>query len=484
MAVQSPPPTHSPTPPAPAGTRRGGCGCGGCLLVLLLIVALVAAGIYFFAIVPASAGAPAPAQLSAYVEKVEVGTNNSGFAAAPTGRLIKPGNTVRTDSGGRASLLFPDGSVTRLAGSTTVTLTQETVDNQGHLHNLVLDQEAGRTYQTVQPLAGDAHFSLRGHGITADVRGTEFEVWLKPDRSALVKLFKGRLQLTSQRGSLDLISGRQLAIAADGGLGAATPIAADPADPFAAWLGAENAAAAGNRPGSLQIAHSAGPLAATGTPVESARYQFPGGDLTVALAYPGSAMKLEVVGASGAVVATAQGAQPIVIHIPNAAPGAYKARITGLVLDHGPEPWTVAFASNPPCTPVAPPSGGVAPGAQVRVTGSGFDLAQAVATAGLANGSLHIEPSPAGATVTGTVSANGLTWAGTADVYAAPPGLGVTVASGSLQGISVTSALAARLAELSGRSLESLNVGFVVDRVYSCKGAQGGMLVVEGHGQS
>ena len=198
-------------------------------------------------------------------------------------------------------------------------------------------------------------------------------------------------------------------------------------------------------------------------------------------------MKLEVIGHGGQVVASAQGPPPVVIKIPNAPPGTYKARMTALILDHGPETPSVTFASNAPCTSNQAPGGAVAPGTPVRVTISDSDLNQVLAQAGagvVGSASVHIQPSTGGAIVTGSVSTSGLTFSGTALIYAAPPGLGATIASASLNGITVTSQAAAQLAQISGHTLDSLHTGFTVDRVYSCKGPQGGMLVVEGHGES
>lgn len=485
MAVQPPPPAYSPAPPAPTQRRRGGCGCGGCLLILLLILALVAAAIYFFAILPASAGAPAPATLTVYLDKVEVGQNNGGFGTAHTGQQLNPGNTVRTDNGGRASLLFPDGSITRLAGATTVTLTQETVDSHGLMHRTILDQDVGRTYSTVQALVSSGgKFTVQGHGLTADVRGTEFEVWIKPDHSAVIKLIKGKLQIDDNGKSVTLTAGQQVTIAANGTIGTPTPIAPDPTDPFTAWIGSENAATAGNQGGSLQTAQSSAPLGTAGATADTGAYAFAGGDLTATLSYPGSMMKLQVINQAGQVVGAAQGPPPVVVKIPSAPAGMYKGRVTGVILDHGPEPWSVSFASNAPCSASQPPAGTVPAGTPVRVTIDDTQLALAVSQSGLNNSSIHIQPTNGGAIVTGNIRSAGASLSGTVLIYAAPPGLGVTIASASVNGISVTAQLSAAAAQLNNQALSSLHSGFLVDRVYSCKGPQGGMMVIEGHGES
>lgn len=485
MAVAPPPPTTAnPAPPPPAKRRRGGCGCGGCLGVLLLIVVLVAAAVYFFAIVPASAGAPAPAVLTVYLDRVDVNTGG-GFDRGHTGQALVAGNSVRTDAGGRASLAFPDGSISRLAGATSLTLEKENLDTHGALKQATLNQDTGRTYHSVQSLlGGGGHFTVRGHGITADVRGTEFEVLIRPDHSALIKLLKGRLHV-SAGGELDLAAGFQVSISAGGQVGAPQPIAPEPADPFAIWMGpagSESNALNGNQAGTVQTIPSAAPLAAAGQSGDSADYQFPGGDLTAVLGYPGSLMKLDVIGPGGRVVGSAQGPPPVRVTIPSAPAGTYHAHVTGLVLDHGPEPWSVSFASNPPCSLAAAPAA-TAPGQPVRAMISDAALNTAMAAAGVGVGGVHISPSAGGAIVSGTYSVNGVTVAGTALVFATPPTVDVVLASASLQGINVTAQASSQVAQLSGQAISALRIGFAVDRVYSCRNADGGLLVIEGHGQ-
>ena len=51
----------------------------------------------------------------------------------------------------------------------------------------------------------------------------------------------------------------------------------------------------------------------------------------------------------------------------------------------------------------------------------------------------------------------------------------------SVNGIPVTSQVAAQLARYGGRPLGTVAMGLSVDRVYGCKGPQGGLMVIEGH---
>jgi len=485
--AQPPPPPAQPsgpaTPPAPVKKRRGcfGCGCGGCLLAILLVIVLVAAAIFFFAILPASAGSDTPTTLSVFVPNTQVSSNQNGtYAGGTTGQVLNPGTWVKTDQAGRGAINFPDGSITRLAANTQVGITQATLDSHGALHHANLQQESGRTLSTVENLVGGGQFGVKGHGIDAEVRGTEFEIFVRPDGTILVKLFVGKLQLGARRNSVSLTAGQQSIVDNTGNAGAPAPIAPEPGDPFLLSngpTGSETLAGSGNVKGTMQTTPSTGALAQGGT-ATTAVYNSPGGDMTIALSYPGSLMKLEVVGPLNQTMATAQGPPPVVVKIPNAPPGAYVGKITGVTLD-APEPWSVSFATNPPCKTTQ--STDYALTGPVRIAVADSDINSAFAGSGLPDAGVSISPTAGGAVISGHLSYTGTSLAGTAVVYAATPNLGITLVAASVNGIPVTSQVAAQLAKYGGRSLTTVDMGFSVDRVYGCKGAQGGLMVIEGH---
>ena len=470
-------------PPAPVKKRRGclGCGCGGSLLAILLIAVLVAAAIFFFAILPASAGSDTPTTLSVFVPNAEVSSSQNGtYTGGTTGKTLTPGTWVKTDQAGRGAINFPDGSITRLATSTQVGIIEATLDSHGRLHHANLQQEVGRTLSTVQRLAGGGQFAVKGHGIDAEARGTEFEIYVRPDGTILVKLFVGKLQLGARQNSVSLNAGQQAVVDGGGRAGSPAAIAPEPGDPFLLSngpTGSETVAGNGNQKGTLQTSPSPAPLA-QGSTATTAVYDTPGGGLTVALSYPGSLMKLEILNAQNQVVATGQGPPPIVVRVPAVPPGAYVGRVTGISLA-APEAWSASFATNPPCrTTQASDFGDAGP---VRLGIADSDVKNAFAGSGLGDAGVNLDPTAGGAAVSTHFNYSGTNLAGTAAIYAAPPLLGVTLVAASVNGIPVTSQVAAQLARYGGRPLGTVAMGLSVDRVYGCKGPQGGLMVIEGH---
>src|SRR6202165_1600581 len=195
MAVQQPPPAPVATQvPPPVKPRRScfGCGCGGCLIAIVLVVLLVAGGGYYFFVVQAQAAVPSPAALLVLTTPVDVDTNNSaGFHAGRPGQELTAGDSVRTGVGGHAAIQFPDGSYVRLAPTTTVTLTAAQLSHDGNLQSASVAQKVGRTFTNVQHLVSGASFQVGGHSVSAVVRGTEFEVLVRPNGTNLIKVFAG-----------------------------------------------------------------------------------------------------------------------------------------------------------------------------------------------------------------------------------------------------------------------------------------------------
>src|SRR6267378_1618066 len=217
MAVQPPPapintqaaPGVNPQapPPAKAGRSCFGCGCGGCLIAIVLVVLLVVGGGYFFFIAQAQAAVPSPAALVVITTPVDVDADNS----------------ARTGEGGHAAIQFPDGSYVRMAPNTVVTVTSAQLTHDGNLQSASLVQKIGRTFTNVQHLATGATFQVGGHSVSAQVRGTQFEVLVRDNNTNLIKVFDGTVKV-SGKSTATLTAGQQIDADANGALSNQRPI--------------------------------------------------------------------------------------------------------------------------------------------------------------------------------------------------------------------------------------------------------------------
>src|SRR6266700_3959253 len=269
--------------------RRGGRR----VMVALVVLVLVVVGIVVWLNVAAQAQVSASGTLTVYQRAASVSHNGTDFASATTGSVVQPGDSVKTDTKGRAAFTLPDGTLTRLASDTTIKLDAAHFTKSGNLHDVTLTQQIGRTFTNVQHLATGSTFDVRGKSATASVRGTKFEILIDAQGNMTVKVFAGTVILYNANGSVTINAGQQATAKADGTITNPIPIAPDPNDPFGPALDASNAVSIGTTPGTEQDF--------IGAPLHNGEqqtytYSYAGGSLVKAsLGYPGSAMKLTVV---------------------------------------------------------------------------------------------------------------------------------------------------------------------------------------------
>ena len=466
-----PAPVGSPLPPpAKSGRSCFGCGCGGCLLAIVLVVLLVLGSGYYFFIVQAQAAVPAPAALQIISTPVDVDTSNgAGFHTGTPGQELKAGNSVKTGDQGHAAIQFPDGSFVRMSPNTEVKVTAAQLSHDGNLQSASLAQKAGRTFTNVQHLVSGASFQVGGHSVSASVRGTQFELLVRANLTNLIKVFDGTVTVDGKtRATLN--AGQQIDAAADGTLSGQGPIKAETADPYALEAQCARTVSTGTNAGTVQT--STGEGLATGQSAE-ADYSSPGGTLSIALCYPGSFMTLTIIDPNGASHSSRQSGRPVQGNL-SGPPGRYRAIVKAEDAPGG-EPWAISFAT---ATSNSCSAENVDTGGYVRQTLSNDQLSQALASSGV---TLQVQgTSPASARISYYSDLGGVPISWTVIFYAATPNLGLVLTQVTVRGINLTTQVAEKLNSAIGQSL-SVPTDFTVDRVYSCKGSGGGVMVIEGH---
>ena len=475
MAVEPPSAPPSPVlqqraavPAKPSGGRSCfGCGCGGCLVIVILVVLLIGGGGWWFFVVQASAAVTAPASLVVINQPVTV----EGHPGTP-GELLNAGNTVATGEAGHGAIDFPDGSYLRMAPNTTVQVTNIQLQRNGNLQAIEVQQKVGRTFANVAHLANGASFKVDGHAVSAAVRGTQFEILVRPDHTNRIWVFVGVVTVSGKT-TATLTAGQEIDADANGNFTNRRANQFDPTDPFPLAAQCSAATSGGNTAGTMDAAD--GPTLTGGQSAENDYYS-PGGNLTIALCYPGSLMSVTVTDPSGATT-TRQGSPPIKFTIPNGPPGVYKAVVRAVSVPSGGEAYSVAFATDAPCSPGSVDTGGV-----VRETLSNSQISTALAESGSSGVTLYVQGASAtSARLVYYSDLNGAQVSWTIDFYAATPDLGAVITQVTVHGINVTTQVISNLSAISG-SVTAIPAGFVVDRVYSCAGPGGdNMMVVEGH---
>ncbi|MDQ2943611.1 MAG: FecR family protein [Candidatus Dormibacteraeota bacterium] len=450
-----------------APRRRGGRR----LLLALVILILIAGGGIFWVNQSAQAAVSVSASLTVYQPIASLQRGGGAYAGALTGAQVHAGESVKTDTNGRASIQLPDGTLTRLASDTEIKLDSAHVAKSGTLHDARITEKVGRTFTSVQRLVAGATFQVAGQSAVASVRGTKFEVYNKPDGTMIVKLFDGELDFDGQN-HRHLIAPQQATADPNGNIGQPGPIQPDPDDPFGPALAAQAMVSAGTTPGTEQDF--------IGAPLHNGeqqeyRYSYAGGGLIKAsLGYPGSAMKLKVQGPDGQIY-TGTGTSPITLVVNNAPAGIYHLFVIGVsgLGTVGEEPF-LAVASVEQCV-----STDIDQNNAVRHGYTAQDLVAAVQVSGLSNLKLTVAVnSPAGAIVTGTGTYNGVGWTGSVLLVAHSGVLEITAVGGSVFGVSVPAQqVVQQIGSAIGQDPSSLNPGFTVDRLFACNS----VVMIDGH---
>jgi hypothetical protein len=442
------------TPPRRRGGRR--------ILIGLLILVVIIGGGIFWLNRSAQASVNVSATLSVYQPATSVAHNGGAYASSANGAQVQAGDSVKTDTKGRASIELPDGTLTRLASQTEITLNAAQFTKSGTLNDARLTEKIGRTLTSVQHLVSGAVFQVAGQSAVASVRGTKFEVYIKTDGTMIVKLFDGELDFDGKN-HVHLTAGQQATADPQGNIGAAGPIQPDAEDPFGPALAASAAVAVDTTLGTEQDF--------IGAPLHNGEqqqytYGYAGGSLVkAALGYPGSAMQLKVQGPDGQVY-TGTGPSPIVVVVKNAPAGIYKIFVIGVsgLGTIGEEPF-VAVAAVEPCI-----SSDIDQNSAVRRGYTAKDLGASVVVSGLSHLSVSIAPnSPAGAIVKGIGTYNGVGWTGS--VLLVPHGgvIEIMAVGGTVFGVSVPAQqIVQSIGTAIGQDPTKLNPGFFVDRLFAC----------------
>jgi FecR-like protein len=267
----------------------------------------------------------------------------SAGVPAHSGDRLGNGDSVLTGADAKASLLYPDGSVTRLDSDTTVT-----VHVASTAAGAQLEQSTGLTWNRVQKLVGSRRFTINGPNSTsAEVRGTEFGYYVEHDSGGdpliWVDVWSGQVQVTGAVGPPVLGgAGQRVTVR----LGAAPTVPApipisDRQLSFTIFNQALNAVTG------TPVAFADGNLSPGGSSAPGSVRADGHSDLEFVLAWPGSSYRLTVRDPSGAVFAAPSSeTPPLVVRAPAARAGVWTFSVDDL--QSAPqEAWWVVVGRSP-----------------------------------------------------------------------------------------------------------------------------------------
>jgi hypothetical protein len=204
-----------------------------------------------------------------------------------------------------------------------------------------------------------------------------------------------------------------------------------------------------------------------------------GGDADFAVAYPGSVMGIQVTLPDGTLQPAGLGnyalGNPAEVLVLDAPAGHYIITIYGISgLGANGESPTLAMAAKEPCK-----STNIDKNGAVRRGYTEQDLVNQVHVNGLSGLTVHLQgKSVAGAIISGSASFNGIPVTGTGVVFATDGNVGIIAVSATFFGFIIPASQAAStISNALGKDISSINVGYHVDRLFTCPG----VLMIDGH---
>jgi FecR protein len=152
----------------------------------------------------------------------------STFVAAKDGQSLQQGDSIKTDTAGRAEIDYTDGSLTRLGSSTEFKITKLTNKQGGRQTQGTLS--VGETWNRAAKVSETGSFEVKAGGTTAAVEGTAFAVVCVNDANKLTCTFTDvvdNVKVTTADGSEAQLGPAKSVLVTQGNLGTINTLSYD-----------------------------------------------------------------------------------------------------------------------------------------------------------------------------------------------------------------------------------------------------------------
>lgn len=166
------------------------------LLIIPIIAIILIVILFLFIQSPVEASDESHAQLIIEYGIVDVKQVGGPWSSAENGMLLYQSDTIRTGENSSASIILFKSSIIRLDSNTEVTL-REIVDEVET--NVSIDQNSGRTWNTVRKISGIDNYEVQTPTTVASVRGTSFLVNVTKEGGTSYGVVNGSLNVSSKK---------------------------------------------------------------------------------------------------------------------------------------------------------------------------------------------------------------------------------------------------------------------------------------------
>jgi hypothetical protein len=129
--------------------------------------------------------------------------NGGTWEPAKSGMLLHQSDAVRTGEDTYASVILFESSIVRLDSNTQI-LIKELISDAAAT-NVTIEQETGRTWNTIQKISGIDNYEVQTPTTVASVRGTTFDVNVTQDGLTNVSVINGTVSVSRlENGSITI----------------------------------------------------------------------------------------------------------------------------------------------------------------------------------------------------------------------------------------------------------------------------------------
>ena len=167
-------------------------------MIYFLIPILIIIGLIIIVLLiqsPVEASDDAYAQLIIDYGIVEIKQGTETWSIAENGMILYPDDTIKTSDNSSASVILFKSSIIRLDSNTEIMLSELSSDEEET--NIKIQQDAGRTWNTIQKISGIDNYEVQTPTTVASVRGTSFSVNVSSNGSTEVGVGNGTVNVSS-----------------------------------------------------------------------------------------------------------------------------------------------------------------------------------------------------------------------------------------------------------------------------------------------
>lgn len=171
-------------------------------MIISIIVIVCIVGVLWIVLSSETATAKAELIIDSGTD-VQIKHSGDSWMSAESGMELYESDSVKTGEDSTASIILFKSSIIRLANNTEITLKEIIKEAET---SVKIEQEAGRTWNTVQKMSGIDNYEVETPTTVASVRGTTFDVYILADGNITITVVNGTVKVTTFNENGDVVS--------------------------------------------------------------------------------------------------------------------------------------------------------------------------------------------------------------------------------------------------------------------------------------